>query len=152
MIEFIINAIALAINKKFGDSYKIYKDEIKQGLQEPCFFICCLNPTNDLFRDRRYFRKNSFVIQYFPLDKLSPKAECNAVADALYLCLEWITVNGDLTMGTKMNYEIVDGILNFFINYDMFMIVENETVPMEILSIQTTEKEVKQNGNQKGIE
>ena len=37
------------------------------------------------------------------------------------MCLEYITVTGDLVRGTKMKYEIIDGVLNFFVNYDLFV-------------------------------
>ena len=49
MINAIIEAISVALNGEFGDSYEIHMEEIEQGLEEPCFFIFCLNPTNDLF-------------------------------------------------------------------------------------------------------
>ena len=56
MINAIIEAISVALNGEFGDSYEIHMEEIEQGLEEPCFFIFCLNPTNDLFLGKRYFR------------------------------------------------------------------------------------------------
>lgn len=34
----------------------------EQGLKEPCFSIVCVNPTNELFRGKKYFRKNLFCI------------------------------------------------------------------------------------------
>ena len=50
----------------FGDDYEIYTESVEQGLNEPCFSILCLNPTNEQFLGRRYFRKNQFCIHYFP--------------------------------------------------------------------------------------
>mgnify|MGYP000801805600 FL=1 len=49
-------------------------------------------------------------------------------------CLEWITVTGDLVRGSKMKSEIVDGVLNFFVNYDMFVYRKVDSVPMEDVS------------------
>ena len=66
MINSIIDSISIALNAEFGDCYKNYKEEKKQDLEEPCFFIQCLNPTQRLFLNKRYFRKNQFCIQYFP--------------------------------------------------------------------------------------
>ena len=44
-------------------------------------------------------------------------------------------------MGTKMKYEVVDGILHFFVNYDMFVYRTAETVPvMEEVSSETSVK------------
>lgn len=131
MINSIIKSISISLNAEFGDSYTNYTESVEQGLQEPCFFIFCVNPTNELFLGRRYFRQNQFCIQFFPENKDRAKEECNAVADRMYLCLEWLTVTGDLVRGTKMRYEVVDGVLNFFVNYDMFVYKVQESVPME---------------------
>ena len=49
MINSIVEAISCSLNKEFGDDYEIHNEEIKQGLKEPCFFIACLNPNNNLF-------------------------------------------------------------------------------------------------------
>lgn len=135
MVNSIIEAIAVALNGEFGDDCKIYTEENKQGFTEPCFFISCINPTNDLFLGRRYFRKNQFVIQYFPVNEQEERRECNSVADRLYVCLEWVDVKGRLAMGTKMYYEIVDGVLSFFVNYDCFAYKKKETPIMEDLVI-----------------
>ena len=121
MINSIIEAISISLNEEFGDDYTNYTEEINQGLEEPCFFISCLNPTQRLFFGKRYFRENQFCIQYFSFDKMREKEECNDVAERLFSCLEYITVTGDLVRGTKMKYEFADGILNFFVNYDMFV-------------------------------
>ena len=118
MINKIIDAISISLNSAFGDGYEIYTESIEQGLQEPCFSVFCLNPTNNLFRNNKYFRNNQFCIQYFPSTD-EPKAECNTVLEKLFDCMELITVNGDLTRGSRMNGEVVDGVLNFFINYNM---------------------------------
>lgn len=142
MINSIIEAIAIALNGEFGDEYKTYTEEQKQGLTEPCFFISCINPTHELFFWKRYKRENMFVIQYFPEDHEQERYECNAVADRLYLALEWITVDEDLVMGTKMHYSIDEGILSFFVNYNLFVRKEFDGTPMEDLTINQIEKAV----------
>lgn len=140
MIESIIEAIAVALNVEFGDGLKIYTEEKRQGLEEPCFFISCINPAHNLFMGRRYFRENMFVVQYFPKDELNPRRECNEVADRLYLCLEWLTVTGDLVMGSKMHYEVADGVLQFFVNYNLFVIKTKTDTMMEDLTLTQLEK------------
>nr|DAI02236.1 MAG TPA: tail completion protein [Caudoviricetes sp.]DAS41847.1 MAG TPA: tail completion protein [Caudoviricetes sp.] len=135
MISSIIKGISVAINTEFGDGYTIYTESIEQGLKEPCFFISCLNPTNKVFFGERYFRTNQMCIQYIPTNTSVEKEECNAVVERLFNCLEYITVGEDPVRGSKMNSEIVDGILNFFVNYDLFIMkLKNEEVAMnEIL-------------------
>lgn len=144
MINKIIDAISISINSEFGDNYEIYTESIEQGLKEPCFSIFCLNPTNELFRNKRYFRTNQFCIQYFPSTD-EPKAECNAVLERLYDCLELITIKvdeltGDLTRGSRMKGEVVDGVLNFFVNYDMFVYKVEDKTPMEEMKINADAK------------
>lgn len=121
MINSIIESISISLNAEFGDDYTIYTESVEQGLNEPCFFLSCINPTHRLFLGNRYFRENQFCIQYFPTVKDRAKEECSTIAERLFLCLECICVAGDWVRGTKMRYEVVDGVLNFFINYDLFV-------------------------------
>lgn len=139
MINKIIDGISEAINKEFGDGYDIYTESIEQGLEEPCFSILCLNPTNEQFFGKRYFRQNQFVIQYFPSTD-EKNTECNAVRERLFDCLDIIIVNGDQTRGTKMKGEIVDGVLNFMLNFDMFVYKVQELDKMDSHSVSTDVK------------
>lgn len=140
MINSIIESISISLNAEFGDDYTTYAESVEQDLEEPCFFVFCINPTNRLFLGKRYFRENQFCLQYFPADKGRAREECNAVAERLYSCLEYITVTGDLVRGTKMKYEIVDGVLNFFVNYDLFVYKVTASDAMEEISEKVTVK------------
>lgn len=140
MINSIIEAISIALNAEFGDDFTTYTEKEEQGLKEPCFFISTLEPTHNLFRDRRYFRQHQFCIQFFPADRDRAKAECNDTAERLYSCLETITVDGDLMRGDKMNHKIVDEVLNFFVNYDCFVIKKRNDELMETLDFKNSLK------------
>lgn len=142
MINSIIEAISISLNEEFGDGYETHMEEIKQGLKEPCFFITCLNPTTELFLGKRYFRTNQFCIQYFP-ETNEKQRECNGVAERMLQCLEYITIYGEdkPIMGTKMKYEVIDGVLNFFVNYDCFIRKTEQQTPMESLQASTSVKE-----------
>mgnify|MGYP003271508679 FL=1 len=142
MINSIIEAISISLNEEFGDGYETHMEEIKQGLKEPCFFITCLNPTTELFLGKRYFRTNQFCIRYFP-ETNEKQRECNGVAERMWQCLEYITIYGEdkPIMGTKMKYEVVDGVLNFFVNYDCFIRKIEQQTPMESLQASTNVKE-----------
>ena len=71
-------------------------------------------------------------IQYIPTNSSVEKEECNAVTERLFNCLEYITVGEDLIRGSKMKSEIVDGILNFFVNYDLFTLrLKNKEAAMD---------------------
>lgn len=141
MINSIIKAISITLNTEFGDGYETHMEEIKQGLVEPCFFIQCLNPTTELFLGKRYFRQNQFCIQYFP-ESDNKQSECNEVAERLTWLLEYITVPGDdrPIRGTKMKSDVIDGVLNFFLNYDCFVYRVETNEPMETLVSSTVAK------------
>lgn len=142
MINSIIEAISVSLNGEFGDDYEIHMEEIKQGLKEPCFFIACLNPTNNLFMGKRYERTNQFCIQYFPKSD-EVQRECNGVAERMYDCLEYITIDGDIKpiRGSGMNHQVVNGVLNFFVNYDFFTVKTEDNTPMETMTASTGVKE-----------
>lgn len=137
MINKIIDGIGEAIYQEFGDGYDIYTESIEQGLEEPCFSILCLNPTSDQFLGKRYFRANQFMIQYFPSTS-DKRNECHGVTERLFDCLETITVQGDLSSGTRMNGEVVDNVLNFRVNFDMFVYkIKPDEIRMESHSVNT---------------
>ena len=142
MINAIIEAISVALNGEFGDDYEINMEDIEQDLNEPCFLISCINPTNELFLDRRYFRTNQFAIQYFPKTE-EVQRECNDVAERMMLCLEYVTIHGEdkPIRGTKMKAETIDGVLNFFVNYNCFVYKVRQQIPMERLETETNVKE-----------
>lgn len=131
MINKVIDGISLKIHAEFGDTYRIYTEEVKQGLKTPCFFINALNPKEELFRGKRYFQTNEFCVQYIP-NSNSKKSECNDVRQRLFDSLEYITIQevkdeqkiNSLARGTNMSGEYVDGVLNFFVNYNMYVYKE----------------------------
>lgn len=138
IVNDIIAAISIALNAEFNPDpdearYEVTAEEIKQNLQEPCFYIQCINPTHEQFLGRRYFRQLPFVIQYFPESTTGYEAECSAVAERMTWCLEYITCDGEdkPIRGTRMHSEVVDRVLNFFVNYDGFMLKVEEADAME---------------------
>ena len=142
MINLIIEAVSIALREEFGESYEIYMKETEQGLKGPCFFISCRNSTNELLRGQKYFRRNQFCIQYFP-GSGEIQQECNDTAERMWQCLEYVTADGGNgpIKGTKMNYEVIDGVLNFSVNYDYFVYRRKEEAPtMGGLTSDTTAK------------
>lgn len=127
MINAIIAGISQALDKEFG--CKIYTEEKRQGLEEPCFFLSVLNPSSTLFIGQRYSRKEAFCIQYLPKSEMLPREECYAAAERLYRCLELIEVDGVLVRGAKMKYEVIDDVLHFFVNYDRIVRRNSEELP-----------------------
>lgn len=142
MINKIIDGICEKLNESFGDGYEIYTELKNQGLKEPCFSVICVNPINNQVIGNRYFRNNLFSILYFPASK-EPKAECNTVLEKLYLALETIkiketlpdeSIKGSLVRGTNMRGELVDGVLNFLVNFNLFVYkVEDADLMEEVI-------------------
>jgi len=121
MINKIIDGISITLNQVFGDEVRIYSESITQGLIEPCFFIAVLNPSQTNFIGKRSFRQHPFDIHYFTAVQNST-TELQSKASDLYVALEAITlIDGDLVRGSKMNHEVIDGVLHFFVNFDMFI-------------------------------
>jgi protein involved in ribonucleotide reduction len=119
MLNEIMIGIAQKLNQVFGDDYHIHIDEIEQGLKEPCFLIVNLKGAQEQEIGTLYNRDQSFDIHYFPKNKKKIIREVNSVVDTLNMELEYITVVGNLVRGTEMKHEVVDGVLHFFVNYNI---------------------------------
>jgi len=114
-----INDIRTAVFHRLAEKFpdiKRYGEEIKQGFQEPCFFVKLLNASQTKELHPRYMRTHSFDIHYFPVD--NSNSEVHDIAEQLYDTLELVEFNGVLYRGINMNHEVVGGVLHFFVDYD----------------------------------
>lgn len=123
----VTNQIKIAILEKLKEQfpeYKRYSDEIKQGFQAPCFFLATINNQSEQKTiGKRYMRTISFDLRFFP-----PKdTECRnnermyEIGDLLYMLLEIVRIPEQLVYGSDMHFEIVDGVLHFFVDYKVFV-------------------------------
>lgn len=117
MLNEVINGIAMQLDILFG--YKVYVDSIKQDLENPCFLIKAVATSQEQEVDRFYKRQQKFDVLYFPQDMENTTREIKRVIDELLLGLEYIKMGNDTIRGSKMHCEVVDGILHFFVNYDI---------------------------------
>ena len=136
MVEKIVKAISKTLNQVFGDDFEIYfSKDVQQGLKEPCFFIAIVGSSRIRRIGVRYQMFNSFVVQYFPRVKRG-NIEMIGVAEQLLDALEFIQLSdGDLVQGTAMNYSIQDGVLQFFVDFNMFLKKEVALDEMETLKV-----------------
>lgn len=132
MINKIIDAISEALFNEFGESFKIYTDDVKQGHKKPCFSIFCINPNRQHFFNKKYYSRNIFMILYFPSTD-EPSLEINDITERLYDCLEYISESDDLIRGTNLKGETINGVLNFMVNYDLFIMEKKDEQSMETL-------------------
>ena len=135
-----VNSILTAISRTLDSVFNcpIHADTIEQHLNAPCFLITPLTHSEKHIINERYQKDIHFVIQYFPKSKHSPNAECNEVGEELMQCLEYIPVLDAMLRGTAMNYEVIDGVLNFFVNYDCFVYKVDEKILMETMQSHKT--------------
>lgn len=138
-VQNLIDAIAEALFQEFKSDYEIYTEKVEQGLTEPCFLIRCVNPTKNVHLGAVYKRTNQFVIQYIPSTS-EANEECAAVLERMFECLEYVTLDGKSVHGTEMNGEVTDGILNFKVNYDGFVLKNQDEINMENLEVLTEVK------------
>ena len=58
MINEIIKGVSMKLNATFGAGYKIYQNDVEQGLKEPCFLIAVLQPEITPMLGRRFIKRN----------------------------------------------------------------------------------------------
>jgi hypothetical protein len=140
MLNEIIKGISMALNAAFGDGYEIYQNDVEQGLKEPCFLIAVLKPDISPLQKNRFMNRNPLDVHYFPTSGRN-NAELFTMAGDLMECLEFITLpNGDVLHGTSMSYEVEDGVLHFFVNFNLTLSRPSEETPMETLDVDVEPK------------
>lgn len=134
-----INDLKIGINQILDKEFPnitIHGEEIKQGFEEPCFFIKILSSAQDKELNIRYKKNISFDIHYFS-DKEDINLDCNNMADKLYEVLEYVKVNENLYRSSDMTHEVIDGVLHFMLqfNYHVFKEIE-KTEKMKKLKVE----------------
>lgn len=137
VIDDVVHGISRKLNAAFGQGYRIYENDVKQGLKEPCFFIASLSPSRIQLVGRRYRQIMPFDIAYFPKDG-GDNSGMNSIGDQLLDVLEYVTLPPNAPVrGVKMRYEIVDGVLHFFITYELHLMKPAVETPMGALNLTT---------------
>ncbi len=121
MINEIITGISLKLNEHFGDGYRIYKNDVKQGLKEPCFFIAVLAPSRTDRLGERWRMDIPFDVQYIPKAE-GDNAELYEAGSTLMDILSIITLpDGSSYRGRDISCEIVDSVLHVFVTYTAWL-------------------------------
>ncbi len=140
MVKEIIEGISIALDAEFngnGITYKFYTDNVKQGLDTPCFLITIVGPSQSNLIAGRYNGVCPACIQYFPLND-GDNTEMHAIAEKMLNCLEVITlINQDKVRGNDMHYEIVDSVVNFFVDYSVGLKTQSQQNRMDGASVNT---------------
>ena len=98
----------------------IYKEKVERGLRYPSFFVLQigLNKQDDLTPyEWLNFQMN---IRYRPnKDFNSKRGELDQIGLDLMDGLKYIDIDGKPARGSDVSYQIIDGVLQFFINFRM---------------------------------
>lgn len=130
MVNDFFDWITIALYEEFGDDYKLYVEEVEQNLFKPCFVVSTLNPMITAKSPVKYQRVIPIVIYYFTgkEDTVDAKKDCFNIAERLWERLEYLT-NGEIALrGDSISWEMIDGVLQFFITYkfDIIRTTEHE--------------------------
>lgn len=121
-----INDITKKIHDTFGSGYRIYTENVEQGLKTPCFSILHLSTIGGRHLQDRHKHVHQFIVQYFPSTKKA-YSECSEMLNKLMLIL----VDVGNYHATKINGEIVNEILNVELVYTEFVQKTNDVENMQ---------------------
>lgn len=125
MLNDIMDAVTRRLGGLFGDGCRVYTDPVGQGLEEPCFFVQFLEPSEKPMVGRRFFRESGMSIQYLPGEAPEIQRELNRVADILMDGMGYIQLpDGRLLRGTGMGVsaDLEGAVLTFLVSYNMFAV------------------------------
>jgi len=108
--------------------YPVYVDMKKNHVRFPCFRIKPLDQTSEHVVGNRYVQEHRFDIWFILNDAdevTDSRKEIHEMAEALFMALEYITLeDGTQVRGEEMSYRVTDGILHFFVAYNVFVLKE----------------------------
>ncbi|WP_438448187.1 phage tail terminator family protein [Gorillibacterium sp. sgz5001074] len=123
-----MEVIKRAIMKRLAEVYPdmpVYVEQVEPSFTRPCWFVLEQSGSQAKELGNRYKRTALFEIQFFPaLDSLVPRTQCNGVADQLYGALEVTEWEGRMYRGSGLRHEVMDGVLHFFITYQIPFLAE----------------------------
>lgn len=135
MVNTILDATTVALHNAFGDTYTYYLEESEQNVSKPCFVVGMLNHLLRSTRLDRYYRIMPLTIHYFTNkdNTLDAKRDCYSVAEKLAETLEFLPIESEdcTVMGRDISWEIVEGVLIFYITYNFYVERVREHIYME---------------------
>lgn len=139
MILMMLAAISRSLKEAFPGS-AVYADKVPQGLNPPAFYIEALQAGRTQELGKRWRQTQMFDIHYFP--EQEDRRTLYAVGEELFSALGLISLpDGGSLRGGSMQYEVVDGVLHFIVQYTVFL---RETVPKEPMEELYLEENVKE--------
>ena len=126
MVNSTISGICAALKSKYPE-YSIYKEDVHQNLEPPCFHVNLISSDFIKQAGRRAELRNQYDIKFFPDEGGEIEKQCNSVMMNLLDQLAFITLpDGDLLRATNVSAESVDDVLHFSCGYNIPVIFESE--------------------------
>lgn len=121
----VISAISTKLHSSFSPAPKIYKEQVEQGLVKPCFFVSCINQSQERIAPNWYKRVASMEVRYHPTEGTNKFAQCRAVGEKLLEVLDSVDLPNTLInystlpcWGRNLEYNIRDEVLIFYVTYE----------------------------------
>ena len=117
MVTSVVNAVTKQLGTTFGTTYRYYAEDIEQGVEKPCFHVA---PRITLQRSKSpvlYDRTIPIVVHYFSGSLNNLRNDCYSMGEQIVECLEYLPFKGTLLRGEDISYQMVDDVLQVFINY-----------------------------------
>lgn len=111
----------------------IHTDEIKQGLQLPCFFVHCISANiTRQFQDRFWY--SCYITVTFMPEETMDGISRDIVGTNMLFMLEKIPINNGFIRATDISIKEVDGCMQAEIRYSVFVReIKNRDAYMEEL-------------------
>lgn len=117
MVNSILNAVTKQLGTTFGKPYHYYKEDVEQGLKEPCFTVGCLLTTQRSKSPILYDRTMPVVVHYFSDSENEIKENCYNMSEQLIECLEYLPFKDTILRGEDISYQMVENVLQVFVTY-----------------------------------
>ena len=136
MVNKIVEGVASALYEAMGEDYAIYRNDLRQGLEPPCFLVLSVGPSLAPHPSGIKLLTVPLDISYFPTDS-GDNAEMYRVGLTVMDAVELIPLSEEKKLrGLRRSMEIVDGVLHIAVTYEAFLRKDQEIDPMENLDLQ----------------
>jgi len=112
------HAVNTALSVAFPD-IPVVSEDVQQDPDPPIFQVQLQELAQTQQLGRRFRRDYPFVVRYFPFEGNAD--DLYAIAEQLMATLQQIEIANRPAPGTGMRFEIVDGVLRFYVVYSMMM-------------------------------
>jgi len=134
------NQVRYAVHDALGTAFPgipVSDEEFPQGVDPPRFFVRLLEPGHVRELGRRFRRRYPFAIRYFAAAPTND--DLYDIAEQLTQAVAWITLEGRPLPGLDMRFQIENGVLEFWVAYEMLVWEQ----PIAAPKMQTLEQEGK---------